>query len=57
MYNINLSTIRSFCSDDKYFKKWMNNPFIIDNDIYATDGKFLSNLKDVLKIFQKLQSI
>ena len=54
MYNINLSTIRSFCSDDKYFKKWMNNPFIIDNDIYATDGKILVKFKGCVKDFPEI---
>lgn len=54
MYNINLSTIRSFCSDDNYFNKWMNNPFIIDNDIYATDGKILVRFKECVKDFPEI---
>lgn len=54
MYNINLSTICSFCSDDNYFNKWMDKPFIIDNDIYATDGKILVKFKGCVKDFPEI---
>lgn len=54
MYNINLSTICSFCSNGNYFDQWMNKPFIIDNDIYATDGKILVRFKGCAKDFPKI---
>lgn len=54
MHNINLSTIRSFCSDDNYFNQWMDKPFIIDNDIYATDGKILVKFKGCVKDFPEI---
>lgn len=54
MYNINLSTICSFCSDDNYFNQWMNKPFIIDNDIYSTDGRILVKFKGFVKDFPEI---
>lgn len=53
MYNVNLGTFYCFC-DECSFKPWMTKPFIIDDDIYATDGKILIRFNGCAKDFPKI---